>query len=919
MNILRKSLTLLAASLFAAALPFPANAISDYRAADVARLSKKSPQEREFTQVLSSKLLHDGPCEWKMQQVGKVSVGPEALSSPAFDDSSWLPAAVPGTVLQSLVADGVYPDPYYGGAGELGKGLIPDLAHAGRDFYSYWFRTSFTALTPEDGEHYFLQFDGVNYHCEVWLNGRHLSSWTGMFWQEKADISEYIRPGERNYLAIKVLPVDQSGTLMPRSWGALNEWHNGGDGWIGRCVTMLMSVGWDFTFHDGIRDRNTGIWRDVKLFKTGSALLEYPFVRSELAHPGYDSSRETVSVEVRNNTLDDLPLRIEGEIEGTGISFSKDITLVRSEMREVIFTPEEFPQLVMQQPRLWWPRSKGEPNLYTLRIRAVAGGRTLDSLSMRFGVREVRADRATPDSSKTFYVNGKQVFIQGTNWIPEAMCRTSDERMYAEMRYTAQTGINMLRLWGGGITESDYFYSLCDEMGMLVWEEFWMTGDTRHPADREVYLKNVASAVKRTRCHPSLAFYVSSNESTFTQGAPELIERLDGTLPYQHQSECDGIHDGSPYKQVNPMSYYENTASERGSRIDGFNPEYGAPCLPTVECLREMMDEKDLWPINKPLWDYLDGNGFDKMTTLYKEMTDQYGESSSIDEYAERAQFVGAVNYRGIAEVWRYNVLNSGDRFCSGYLYWYHNSPIPQVQGRMWDWSLEPTAALFAMQNATESVHPQFDFLKNTVSVANDLPEAFPGCSISVELYDLQTKKVWSVRKKVDVPAEATACDVVTVPFPEDITPVHFLKLRLFGPDGEQIGSNFYWRSNDKYLGAKTVSGPCSAGFQAINQLPVVKLRAKASVSTAENCENVVTVSLRNNSRSLAFFTRLQWLDPDGKPIRPSYYSDNFFSLLPSESKTVTISNLPSDLPSGRCTLVIGGFHQKEQRFTFDL
>ena len=222
-------------------------------------------------------------------------------------------------------------------------------------------------------------------------------------------------------------------------------------------------------------------------------------------------------------------------------------------------------------------------------------------------------------------MNGKRLFIRGTNWIPEAMLRTSDERTYAELRYSRQSGVNLLRMWGGGIAESDYFFQLCDELGLLVWQEFWMTGDTRHPHDKALYMSNVESTVKRIRNHPSLAYYVASNESTEVTGTPELLNKLDGTRGFQMQSECEGVHDGSPYKQVNPMQHYENTASPRGSRVDGFNPEYGAPTLPTVEILREMMDEKDLWPINKEVWDYLDGNGFHLMSTMYTDLVNNYG------------------------------------------------------------------------------------------------------------------------------------------------------------------------------------------------------------------------------------------------------------------------------------------------------
>ena len=133
-----------------------------------------------------------------------------------------------------------------------------------------------------------------------------------------------------------------------------------------------------------------------------------------------------------------------------------------------------------------------------------------------------------------------------------------------------------------------------------------MTGDTRHPRDKAVYFGNMASTVKRIRNHPCIAYYVASNESSEVTGTRELLTALDGTRGYQMQSECEGIHDGSPYKQVNPMQHYENTASARGSRVDGFNTEYGAPTLPTVECLRELMEEKDQWPINMQVWDYRD-------------------------------------------------------------------------------------------------------------------------------------------------------------------------------------------------------------------------------------------------------------------------------------------------------------------------
>ena len=434
---------------------------------------------------------------------------------------------------------------------------------------------------------------------------------------------------------------------------------------------MLMTVGWDFTFMDGIRDRNTGIWKNISLYATGRVALRHPFVKSELRKPDYDQARETVSVEIINPSTSNrvVSCKVKGEIVGENITFEKTFRLMRGEEKTATFSPAEFPQLIINSPKLWWPVNKGPQNLYDLKLTVSVDGKDCDSVKTRFGIREIVSDRKTPDKSRVFYVNGKRLFIRGTNWIPEAMLRTSNERTYAELRYSRQSGVNLLRMWGGGIAESDYFFQLCDELGLLVWQEFWMTGDTRHPHDKGLYMSNVESTVKRIRNHPSLAYYVASNESTEVTGTPELLNKLDGTRGFQMQSECEGVHDGSPYKQVNPMQHYENTASPRGSRVDGFNPEYGAPTLPTVEILREMMDEKDLWPINKEVWDYLDGNGFHLMSTMYTDLVNNYGKSSSIDEFAQKGQLLGAINSKSIWEVWNYNKLDYGDRFCPDFCF----------------------------------------------------------------------------------------------------------------------------------------------------------------------------------------------------------------------------------------------------------
>jgi hypothetical protein len=839
------------------------------------------------TLSLRSPEIDGGHQEWRMGQGGEGA----QISQPGYAMPGWQRAIVPGTVLNSLVANRVYPEPYFGLNNLYERKLIPDLADVGPDHYTYWFRTEFSVPREFRGKQVTLQFDGINYRAEIWLNGEKLGDMAGMFRRGRFDATPYLKPDGPNVLAVRVRPPDVPGGLRARSDSprAPGENRNGGDGAFGKNVTMLQSVGWDFTFSDGIRDRNTGIWRDVKLVATGPVAVRNPLVRSKIDFPSAATARETVVLEAEN--LTDAPQRatVRIAIPQAKVNLTKEILLAPKETQEVTFTPEEFPTLIVKSPRLWWPMNKGEAYLYRLEAEARVGRKVSDRLQTRFGIREITSNRDTPDKSRLFYVNGKRFFVRGSNWISEGMLRNSDARTEAELRYTAQSGINFLRHWGGGITESDRFYELCDELGIIVWTEFWQTGDTAKPADAELYRANVEDTVKRIRIHASNGYYVSANERNDVVPIKDLLDRLDGTSGYQVQSEVDGIHDGSPYKYVNPMAYYDDTASPRGSRINGFCPEYGTPCLPTVEALREMMPSRALWPIDKATWDYLDGNGFHLMATDYARGVDQYGPSQSIEEFARKAQAVGAVGYRGIWENWNANRYDFGERFCSGVLFWYHNSPVRQVAGRMWDWSLEPTAALYFNQDAMEPIHAQFHFLKNTVTVNNELMTPLKGIWVRTRVFDMDMSLRLDQREVLDVPADGVAADAFKVALPANLSPVHFIRLDVMDAQGRPISNTFYWRSNQAYQGPKTWSGPLYGGFEALGSLPPATVEM-AATEGKKGDRPLWTVRLANKGKTLAFTLQAKMVDAaTGKPLRPSFYSDNFISLLPGETRTITI------------------------------
>lgn len=863
---------------------------------------------------LSNNPSFPGHCDWKMKRSDSVFEDGTAVSSQGFDGDSWMQAVVPGTVLTSLVKNKIYPDPYFGDVNKRDHYLIPDMADVGRAFYHYWYRTSFHMPVNFTKKRIWLKFNGINYRAAIWLNGKEVGKMAGMFNEQSFDVTGIVKKSGDNILAVDIDPVDvpgASGTKNKQRNGAKGENSNGGDGLIGENVTMLMSAGWDFTFDDGVRDRNTGIWKEVELYATGDVVLRHPFVVSTLPLPDTTSSKETISVEVANVSDKPQTGMLKGVIKEANVQIEKAISLQPHETKTVVFRFEDYPQLKLEHPKLWWPLNKGKQNLYKLDFTFTQNKNVSHHIYTEFGIREIMSDQNTPDSSRRFLVNGYPIFIRGSNWIPEAMLRNSAKRTYAELMYTHQAGINMLRLWGGGITESDYFFHLCDSLGILVWTEYWMTGDTRLPNDHQLYLDNLKNTVLRIRNHPSLAYYVSSNESAEVPGAAKLIHSLDSSRGYQIESECCGVHDGSPYKYVNPMQYFENTASQRGSRIDGFNPEYGTPCLPVYESLKKMMPRKDLWPINDSVWNYMDGGGFHLMTTRYKDAVNQLGISHSIKEFAKKAQLVGAMNYRSIWEVWDFNKFNYGDRFASGFFFWYHNSPVPQVCSRLYDWYLQPTAALYYSQNGLAPLHPQFDYLTNKVSVYNDYRKSFKNYHVIAQVYDIHSKKVWEHVEKTNIPSDGVVNNLFKVDFPKNISQVHFIKLILRNEKGQMVASSFYWRSNDKYKGAWTLTGPAVSGFGALNKLP------QTQVSVSEKMVNgKIELNIKNTSSVLGFFTQLQLQTTDGQEINPAFYSDNFFSLLPGESKVIDISYFKEDVKDKSLQIAVGGYNVEKQIIT---
>lgn len=819
---------------------------------------------------------------WEMEQASNPGV--------------WMPAKVPGTVLATLVENGMVPEPYQGLNNKYDLKFIPDLRD-NRDFYTVTYRTKVAFPKEWDGRKIFIRPEGINYRSVICLNGQTAAVTAGMFQRTVVDVTHLAKAGDANELVVKVSPLDFPGGPGSKPWGAPGEWRNGGDGFIGKNVTMLMTAGWDFMFNDGIRDRNTGIWRPITFFSSGDVRLDHPFVRTKL---NADMSEAELEMEVEVcNTAKFPHYNVEGDItavvEGTDIKVTKEFELGTGERRFIRLRG------MLKNPKLWWPVNKGDRHFYNVKFSVNAAGydawwqhdkeghvpprRHAAECRARFAVRECRSDQSGPDGARQFYVNRRKIFIRGTNWIPEAMQRTDDRRMEREIRLTAESGVNMLRLWAGGIVESDRFYELCDEYGILVWQEFFLTADTCQPEDRALYLDNVAQQVKRIRNHPCVVHWCGANESTSIEGTEKLICELTGTESWTDQSEGEGIHDGSPYFTVNPMRYYHDTASSRGRRIYGFSPEYGTCAMPCYEQILSFMPEKLLWPMNgnEKNWNYREGGGFNQLTKYHHLAVQAYGPSSSLEEYARKSQAVDALGHRALWECW-----NFARNHATGILFWYNNTPVPQLGSHSWDYDLNQEAAFFAQRNALEPLHAQYEYVSNRVAVVSDIVTDRQ-LSVRAEVYDFNSLRLWEREQPVYVPAERCVF-AFQIPFerlalehPQLVKP-HFIKLRLI-ENGEEIASTFYWRSSSVYSHERRTEavGPCAGGFEELANLPKTTIR---TVRTQKGIE------VTNTGDRLAFFVRIKAMK-DGELVVPVHYSDNYLNLLPGETASVTIEDLP--------------------------
>ena len=819
---------------------------------------------------------------WQCKQASSVQQSGEQISQSSALLSGWKPAVVPGTVLTTLLANGEIPDPFYG----MNNKLIPDIFDSGKAKYTYWFVKDFTEEAASN-QQVWLHFRGINYSCNVYLNGTRLNEAThkGMFLSQTYNISSLLQTGN-NRLAVIVYPPDEVGN--PNGG-------QGGDGTIAKNVMHQYVAGWDWI--QPIHDRNTGIWDKVFIEKTGSVNVKNVHVVTQVA--GVRMPQQTVQ--------QPAVIKLSAELENpTNLPVSGKLyyTLGRDTVSKNVIVPIHstlavfLPDFILNNPKLWWPNTYGDQNLYTVHLQFISNNNTVsDDEETTFGVRGIETEWNAATRSMEVHVNGQKIFMRGGNWIiSDAMLRFSKERYDAEIRFHKDMNLNLLRVWGGAILERPEFYDACDKYGLLVMQDFWGSGDCngrwldpqkkddqwtrrKYPDDHRLFLASAVDGIKLIRNHPSLAIWCGGNEITLPEDIfhplkDSILPALDGTRWFIDYSNSDsmsynflGGNGDGPYGIQNPKTFF-------GTRTFPFNSEIGSVGLSDYVSLQRFIPDSNMRAPQfangrttvDSVWDYHKYMGYDNYIPAY-------GNAATAQDFTKKAQLVNYDQYRALIEGFTAHMWD----WYTGVIIWKTQNPWTAMRGQMYDYYLDPNACLYGLKTAGEPLHVMFNAADSVVMIANNTFETHRDMMLQILLYDMKgtsklltqvfteigpttVKRIYSIRRELQESARDSGA---------------FIVLRLLNTKKEIMSDNLYWLPD------------ASGNYSGLQTMDKTELITKAIYADSGKIEVILSNAA---GKPIAFFNRLSLIDSTTKKrILPTFYSDNYVSVLPGETKTVTI------------------------------
>jgi exo-1,4-beta-D-glucosaminidase len=854
---------------------------------------------------------------WALQSSTKVTEKGEAVSLPSFQPKDWIKANVPTTVVAAQVKSGLLPDPFYGmnlrqypglsypvGANFSNLPMPPDSPYA----VSWWYRKEFTLPREFAGKTVWLNFRGINYRGNIWLNGKQIANSdqvAGAWRTYEFNVTAAVKPGTNVVAAQVWAPADASLAITFVDWNPAPP------------------------------DKNMGLWRDVYLTASGPVGLRYPTVVSKVDSPANHAAHLTVAALLKNGT--DRPVKgtLKGRIEK--IEFAQGVELGPGESKDVTFDPEKFSQLNFANPRLWWPKQMGTPNLYDLDLAFDVGGKISDSAHTQVGIREITSEVAehAPDRFKRlFKINGKNILIRGGGWTPDMMVRPDAQRMADEFRYVQDMGLNTVRLEGK--LEPDEFYEMADQLGILVMAgwcccDHWEHWGNWAPEDFEIAKASLRDQMYRLRSHPSLVMWLNGSDNPPPPDVEEMYLQIEGELLWPNPivssatakpaavTGASGVKMSGPYEYVAPsywMTDPHRPTTEQGCNAGGCGGAYGfnsetsmGPAVPPIESVRRMVPEDHLWPIDD-YWNFHAGGGSFKTLKVFTEAQDsRYGKATNAADFTYKSQLMTYEGVRAMYEAYSRNKYTS-----TGVIQWMLNNAWPSMIWHLYDYYLRPGGGYFGAKKALQALDPVYGYDDRSVWLVSSQYGDAKGLQLTARIFNLDATEKFSKQVTLDALADSTA-KVFELPQIDGLSPAYFLDLRVTDASGKLVGSNFYWLStkNETIDWAKSnwyvTPTESYADYTALAQLPKVKLNL-ASRTERKGDESVTHVSIENPSKALAFFVRLKVnKGKGGEEILPVLWQDNYVSLLPGEKREITATCRAADLGGAKPDVEVQGWN----------
>lgn len=683
-------------------------------------------------------------------------------------------ASVPGDISYDLFSAGVITDPYFG---------LNHLEHGWIIRSDFEYETRFDVdeeMMAQD--EVILEFEGIDTFSQIYLNGHKLGDTDNMFLAYTYSVKDLLKKKD-NVLCVKMLSTAKEMERVSR------------DGYFGTFNVERLFIrkaqchfGWDWAPDMP----GYGIYKPVKLYGASSRRI------NDVSYKAYNDGNVTFVVEMNYNTRAQIDFQgvvikeVDKEIKNDIIRYTlatlPDTPLENANpivKEQKVTGSKNFINFAIDNPQLWWPVGYGEHPLYSYKVELVHGDEVLDSKEGRMAFREVALSQKPLDENSLEYkiiINGVPVFIKGSNWVPaECFTGTIKNEKYEKLISIAKDGnLNMLRVWGGGIYENDIFYDICDENGMLVWQDM-MFACSDIPEDVPEFVENckkeINYQIKRLRNHPSIIYWCGGNEKTGSYGLQiskgdyfidvlirGMIANLDDTRPFARQSPCSitdvgndmtsgeshaGCYEGA---LVAGVDKYRDLVSEK---VVPFISECANMGPGSLESIKKMFPEDKLWPMNEYWHDRLMDNPYAAVLMPFADRQkfyadNLYGETKSIEDFICKGMTSHAEVLRAEIEYARFNKGRTW-----GFMNWMFSDIWPSGTWSIVDYYLEPKQAFYQMKRSYEPqllTFVQGNDNKTYLALMNDTYDVASG-SLEYGLKTLDGKILWS--KTVDVNVEA--------------------------------------------------------------------------------------------------------------------------------------------------------------------